>query len=73
MIADMKMEPIDMSEVEKRPGVIGYIVKEGDDLWSLAKRFNTTMDGICQVNEMAEEMLKVGDRILIFKENMSIL
>jgi hypothetical protein len=73
MIADLKMEPIDMSEVEKRPGVIGYIVKDGDDLWSLAKRFNTTMEGICQVNEMSDEKLKVGDRILIFKENMSIL
>lgn len=73
MIADLKMEPIDMGEVEKRPGVIGYIVKDGDDLWSLAKRFNTTMDGICQVNELPDEKLKVGDRILIFKENMSIL
>ena len=62
-----------MSEVEKRPGVIGYIVKDGDDLWSLAKRFNTTMEGICQVNELPDEKLKVGDRILIFKENMSIL
>lgn len=73
MIADLKMEPIDMGEVEKRPGVIGYIVKDGDDLWSLAKRFNTTMEGICQVNELPDEKLKVGDRILIFKENMSIL
>ena len=73
MIADLKLEPIDMGEVEKRPGVIGYIVKDGDDLWSLAKRFNTTMEGICQVNELPDEKLKVGDRILIFKENMSIL
>ena len=62
-----------MNELEKRPGVIGYIVKDGDDLWSLAKRFSTTMDGICEVNELSEEKLKVGDRILIFKENMSIL
>lgn len=73
MITDIKMEPIDMGEVEKRPGVVGYIVKEGDDLWGLAKRFCTTMEGICQVNEMSDEKLKVGDRILIFKENMSIL
>ena len=73
MIADLKLEPIDMGEVEKRPGVIGYIVKDGDDLWSLAKRFNTTMEGICHVNELPDEKLKVGDRILIFKENMSIL
>lgn len=73
MITDLKLEPVDMNELEKRPGVIGYIVKEGDELWSLAKRYHTTMEGICQVNDLSDERLKVGERILIFKENMSIL
>ena len=73
MIHDLKLETIDMSEMEKRPGVIGYIVKEGDELWTLAKRYSTTMDGIREVNDMTDDKLKVGDRILIFKENMSIL
>ena len=62
-----------MKELEKRPGVIGYIVKEGDELWSLAKRYNTTMEGIAEVNDLSDEKLKTGERILIFKENMSIL
>lgn len=73
MIADMKLESIDLNDLEKRPGVIGYIVKDGDELWDLAKRFNTTMDGIRDVNELTDDKLKAGDRILIFKENMSIL
>ena len=73
MIANLKLEPIDMKELEKRPGVIGYIVKEGDELWSLAKRYNTTMEGIAEVNDLSDEKLKTGERILIFKENMSIL
>lgn len=73
MLADMTMEPLDYKEMEKRPSVIGYVVKDGDDLWSLAKRYSTTEQGICEVNEIGENGLKVGDRILIFKENMSIL
>lgn len=73
MISDLKFEKMNMEELEKRPGVIGYIVKAGDDLWSLAKRYHTTMDGIREVNELDGEKLKVGERILIFKENMSIL
>lgn len=73
MIADLKLEPMDVNELEKRPGVIGYIVKEGDELWNLAKRYNTTIEGICEINELSDEKLKVGERILIFKENMSIL
>ena len=62
-----------MEEVEKRPGIIGYIVRDGDILWDLAKRYNTTVEGIKEVNELESEEIKSGDRILIFKENMSIL
>ena len=73
MISNLKMETFTKEEVENRPGVIGYIVKEGDDLWSLAKKYHTTMDGIREMNELEGEKLKVGERILIFKENMTIL
>lgn len=73
MISDLKMEAFDKEEMENRPGVIGYIVKEGDDLWALAKKYHTTMDGIREMNELEGEKLKVGERILIFKENMTIL
>ena len=73
MITDLKLEPINMEEMEKRPGVIGYIVKAGDDLWSLAKNYSTTMEGIREINDLQDDKLKVGDKILIFKENMSIL
>lgn len=73
MISDMELEAIDLNELEKRPGVIGYVVKEGDELWTLAKRYSTTMDGIMDINNLKDGNLKAGERILIFKENMSIL
>ena len=62
-----------MEEMEKRPGITGYIVRDGDILWDLAKKYNTTVEGIMEVNELPSEEIKAGDRILIFKENMSIL
>lgn len=73
MIQDVKVEPIDLEEVEKRPSIVGYMVKEGDDLWTLAKRYSTSVDAIKELNDVAGEKLKAGDRLLIFKENMSIL
>ena len=73
MITDFKLEPIDVKEVEKRPSVVGYIIKEGDELWNLAKHYNTTVESIAAVNDLADEKIKTGQRILIFKENMSIL
>lgn len=67
------MEPIPLEEIEKRPGIVGYIAKDGEDLWNLAKRYSTSEEAIREVNELGDRPVKAGDRLLIFKENMSIL
>lgn len=72
-ISKIDIEPMDMQQMESAPGIVGYIAKEGDELWNLAKRYSTTIEGIMEVNEMSAPELKPGDKILIFKENMSIL
>ena len=72
-IEEIEEMPIDMEELEKRPGIIGYIVKDGDELWNLAKRYSTTEEGIMEVNEKTNTDIKPGEKMLIFKENMSIL
>jgi len=48
-------------------------VQEKEDLWELAKQYMTTVEGIMNVNELENENVKIGDKLLIFKENMSIL
>lgn len=73
VITDLEFRPFDENEIGKRPGIIGYIVKEGDEIWDLAKKYSTTEEGIMEINEMSSKELKEGDKILIFKENMSIL
>lgn len=73
VITALAFQPFDEVRMGKRPGITGYIVKKGDDLWSLAKRYYTTKEGIMEINEMTSETLKEGQKILIFKENMSIL
>lgn len=72
-IENAEYTTVDMEEVEKRPGIVGYIVKEGDSLWNLAKNYSTTEQGIMEVNQLDSEEIRPGDKILIFKENMSIL
>ena len=61
------------SGLPKIPSITGYIVKEGDELWNLAKYYGTTKEGIMDINHMESEQLKCGDKLLIFKENASIL
>lgn len=52
---------------------MGYIVKNGDDLWDLAKKYMTTEESIQEMNGLESDKIKAGDKLLIFKENMSIL
>ena len=66
-------EVFDAEKLEKQPGIVGYIVKEGDTLWDLAKRYGTTGERILEMNDCEKNGLKSGDKILIFKQNLSIL
>lgn len=73
MVDAIERVPFDEKEREKRPGIIGYVVKQGDELWDLAKKYGTTEESIKKVNELTSNSLKAGDKLLIFKENISIL
>lgn len=73
VITEVQMHPLDPAAINDRPGITGYIVQGKEDLWSLAKRYMTTVEGIMEVNGLESEEIKPGDKLLIFKENMSIL
>ena len=45
----------------------GYIVQKGDTLWKLAKENYTTIEKIMTVNNLENETIKKGDRLLIIK------
>ena len=73
VITDVRMEPLDVEQLAERPGIVGHIVQNGEDLWSLAKKYMTTVEGIKEVNSLNDEKVSQGDKLLIFKENVSIL
>ena len=72
-IESAKFTPMSTEELENRPGIVGYFVKNVDTLWNLAKKYNTTVENIKEVNHMEKEDVNKGDKILIFKQNLSIL
>ena len=73
VITEAEMQPLNIEEMDRRPGIVGHIVQDGEDLWGLAKKYMTTVSGIMEVNGLDSETTKSGDKLLIFKENMSIL
>lgn len=45
-------------------GII-YIVKSGDSLWSIAKKYNTKVNDIKSLNNLNSDLLKIGQQLLI--------
>lgn len=67
-ITDMREEALDMEQLQKRPGLVGYIAKDGDSLWSIAKENHTTVEDILRDNHRTDENLRRGEKILIVKK-----
>lgn len=44
---------------------IVYTVKKGDSLYSIAKKYNTTVNDIKTYNNLKSDLLSIGDRIII--------
>lgn len=52
--------------------VNSYVVSSGDTLYSIAKKFDTTVDKIKEVNSLTNNMLSVGQKLIIpFEEDMT--
>lgn len=42
-----------------------YIVKSGDTLYSIARKYNTTVDALKRINNLTSNVLSIGMRILV--------
>ena len=52
---------------EGRSRMAVYVVREGDSLWSVAKRFKTTMNCLTQINALEDGELESGSKLLILR------
>ena len=69
MIIDkVKEEPLDKEKVRSMPGITVYIVKSGDTLWDIAKKFYTTTEEICRVNNIENQQISEGQPLLLIKK-----
>ena len=56
-------------DLSKVPSIIVYICKDGDNLWNIAKKYNTTESEIAELNELkVEEPIKPGKCLILEKK-----
>ena len=46
-------------------GTVLYTVQSGDSLYSIARRFNTTVDELKTINNLTSDILSIGQKLLI--------
>ncbi len=63
------IEDIQAKEMEshEKPSMVIYFAKDGDTLWSIAKKYRTRADKIKRANNLEGEKLETGRRLLIPK------
>lgn len=67
-IMNAEEEPLDMEELQNQPGFVGYVVQEKESLWDIAKKYHTTVAKIMKTNNLREEEIQRGSKIMIVKE-----
>lgn len=65
----MEVEEQEAASKDDLGGITIYFTQPGDSLWSVAKRFNTTIAGILKYNQdLDQQDLVPGTRIVVYKK-----
>ena len=68
IISKVEEQPLDKEKIQAMPGITVYIVKNGDTMWDIAKRFYTTVEEICGLNELKDDKVTPGMPLLLVKK-----
>lgn len=57
--------PATLAALRSKYGTLDYVVQPGDSLWTIAKRFDTTMDEIFLLNRLTTTVLQIGQTLKV--------
>jgi hypothetical protein len=69
VITDIQFDEMDKNVIDSMASVTIYVVQDDDSLWSIAKRFNTSLDDLIDINELeSAESICPGQKLLVLKK-----
>ncbi len=67
LIRQVEVSDLDSGKLGSLPGMVIYVVKEGDSLWSIGRKYYVPVDVLRELNGLTGDELKVGQKLLIVK------
>lgn len=67
VIADVKVTDLDPEKLAALPGIVAYIVKDGDSLWDIGKKYYVPIARMREMNDLSSDEIKTGDKLLVVK------
>ena len=50
-----------------------YTVKAGDTLWNIAKRYNTTVEKLMELNNLSTDLIMIGQKLIVPNDNIYVV
>ena len=67
VVTDVKATPLEPERLAALPGIVAYIVKEGDTLWDIGKKYYVPVERMREMNDLSGDEVKPGDKLLVVK------
>lgn len=67
VISKVTCSPLDAEELASLPSMVIYVVKPGDHLWNIGKKYYVPVQKLMELNELQGQDLYPGQKLLIVK------
>ena len=70
IIIGASVSELDGEKMKSLPGMVIYVVKEGDSLWQIGKEYYISVDAIKAINGLTKDEIQPGDKLLLMKNTI---
>lgn len=67
LISQVTVSELDSGKMSNLPGMVMYIVKPGDNLWNIGKKYYVPVETLRELNSLDNDELMPGQKLLIVK------
>jgi nucleoid-associated protein YgaU len=69
LISRIEVTEPDSALMSSLPGMVIYVVKEGDNLWNIGRKYYVPVAKLRELNNLSSDELQTGQKLLIVKGN----